>query len=370
MSYAKQVKEFLWNTISDMAENPWLFARNPNADFTRKRKLDFENLMRFLISMQSGTTGHELLKYFDYNTDTASVSAFYQQRRKLLTEAFQFLMFSLNSQFNLKLYKDRYNLIACDGCEFVMPRNPNDLESFFPPTGKSSRGYNMLHATALFDILSKRYLDCIVKPAWDKNEFSAICDFIKRYSYNGFPIFIADRGFASYNFFAHAFDKGFHFLVRAKDLNTKRLLKIQKLPNKVDSWVNIILTRSLSKKSRKHPDLADQYRYVASNVTFDFIQPGSLVEHHLTLRIVRFEIADDVYENIITNLSDDDFTIDEIKFLYNLRWKIELSFRDIKHIIGITNFHSKKLMYIEQEIWARLILLTWPNPRPAPYIIC
>jgi hypothetical protein len=75
---------------------PEQFAKNPDADFSRKHKLDFENLMRLLISMESGTTEHELLKYFDYNINNVlSNSAFYQQRKKLLPDTFAHLMWKV-----------------------------------------------------------------------------------------------------------------------------------------------------------------------------------------------------------------------------------------------------------------------------------
>lgn len=37
------------------------------------------------------------------------------------------------------------------------------------------------------------------------------------------------------------------------------------------------------------------------------------------------------------------------------RWKIELTFRDIKHALGILHFHSKKDLFNLQEIFAHLI---------------
>lgn len=33
----------------------------------------------------------------------------------------------------------------------------------------------------------------------------------------------------------------------------------------------------------------------------------------------------------------------------------ETSFRELKHAIGLTRFHSKKVEYIKQEIWARML---------------
>lgn len=136
----------------------------------------------------------------------------------------------------------------------------------------------------------------------------------------------------------------------------KRLLNIKMLPDYLDTDVDVILTRSKSKKKMMHPELFEQYRYICSGVPFDYIEPGFRDEYPLSLRVVRFEVADGIYENIITNLSVGEVSYDEIKQLYHMRWDIETSFRDLKHTIGATNFHSKKVEYIEQEIWARLIL--------------
>ena len=359
MSYPEQVKSFLWNTISEMAENPWLFARNPNSDFTRKRKLDFENLLRFLISRESGSTNHELLKYFDYESETISVSAFYQQRKKLLPESLQYLLHQLNSKFPFVLYKDKYNLLACDGSEFMIPRNPDDIDTFNPPSGWSSRGFNMIHTISLFDILNKRYLDCVIQPGRKKNEFKAICQIMDRYAYKGTPIFIGDRGFAAYNVYAHAKENGLLFMIRTKDVNIKRLLKMDTLPDILDSKIDIILSHSKSKKNMKRPDLAEQYRYISPGVTFDYVEPKSGDEYPMSLRIVRFEVDNGTFVNIISNLPFNDFSYDEIKHLYSLRWNIEISFRNLKHTIATTYFNSKKVEYIEQEIWARLILFNF-----------
>lgn len=39
-----------------------------------------------------------------------------------------------------------------------------------------------------------------------------------------------------------------------------------------------------------------------------------------------------------------------------MRWGIETSFRDLKYTIGLLHFHSKKVDYILQEIFAGLIM--------------
>ena len=39
-----------------------------------------------------------------------------------------------------------------------------------------------------------------------------------------------------------------------------------------------------------------------------------------------------------------------------MRWGIETSFRDLKYIVGMLKFHSKKSCFVTQEIYAALIM--------------
>jgi len=311
--------------------------------------------------MQSGTTGHELLKYFDYKTDAITNSGFIQQRDKLHPDAMRHLLLRFNDHFTFKLYKGKYQLIACDGCEFNIARNPDDHDTFHPPpAGRTAvKGHNMIHTVSLFDLLNKRYLDCVIQPGRKKNEFRAICDLADRFHYQGCPVFIADRGFSCYNFYAHANVDNIFFLVRAKDINTKRYLNTKTLPDFIDTNVELILTRSQSKKKRSRPDLDDKYRYLCNDVSFDYIENGSSTEYPLSFRVVRVEVAQGVFENLITNIPIDDVSADELKHWYHMRWGIETSFRDLKHTIGTVNFISKKIEFIVQELWARLILFNF-----------
>jgi hypothetical protein len=257
------------------------------------------------------------------------------------------------------LYKGKYQLLASDGSSFTFTRNPLDQDSYFAPDGKTTNGYNQIHVVPIFDILSKRYTDCVVQPIRKKNEFKALCTLIDSHqSPSGVkPIFIADRGFHSLNVFAHAIEHDSYFLVRATDIKMQRLLG-DDLPSKdcFDIQIDRILTRTNSKKKRLHPELSAQYKFVCKDVAFDYIDAEKQQEYPIALRVLRFQISDTGYENIITNLPPDEFPMDEIKGLYHLRWGIETSFRELKYVIGALNFHSQKREYIEMEVWARLLL--------------
>lgn len=264
MTFANQVKQTLLQDISDMAQVLWLFSNHPETDFTRNRKISFQSLIHFYLCMEGGSIRHELLKYFAYDPGTVSNSAFHQQRCKLLPETFPFLFQQFNSHYPFSLYKGKYHLLACDGSSFTFTRNPKDADSYFAPDGKTTNGYNQIHAVALFDLLSKRYCDAVVQPIRRKNEFQALAELIDRYHIpDTIPVFIADRGFHSYNVFAHAIEHGFYFLIRAKDVNMRRLLGDGLADEECfDIQVHQILTRSQSKKKRLHPELEDQYRFI------------------------------------------------------------------------------------------------------------
>ena len=359
MTFPEQVKARLWGHISVMAENPGRFAINPDTDFTRKRKMDFESLLRSIISMEGGSVKHELYKFFDFDPDTLTPSAFYQQRCKIHPDTFPFLAKQFLSFFPATLYRGLYHLVAIDGSEFYIPRNPLDSDSYYPPGGASARGYNLLHVTALYDLTDRVYLDAVIQPGRKKNEYRAICDLMDRYDdRGGIPIFIADRGMSSYNSYAHAIENGLLFVIRTKDLNAMRLLggELSGFPDEFDRVVERILTRTSAKANRAQPEHEGCYRYIAQNADFDFINRNSKDEYCIKLRVLRFKIDDDCYENIVTNLPCDEFSAQDIKFLYGLRWNIESSFRDLKYAIGTVNFHSSGRELINQEIWARLIL--------------
>lgn len=78
--------------------------------------------------------------------------------------------------------------------------------------------------------------------------------------------------------------------------------------------------------------------------------------YELNFRVVRFQISDDTYETILTNLDRAKYPPDKIKKLYALRWGIETSFRDLKYTVGMLDFHSKKTACIKQEIYSHLIM--------------
>ena len=101
-----------------------------------------------------------------------------------------------------------------------------------------------------------------------------------------------------------------------------------------------------------------RYKKLSPRSVFDFLdleKDGKQAVYPMKLRIVRFLLDTGEYECIVTNKRDA-FPPWRIKELYHLRWGIETSFRKLKYSVGLSCFHSKKAEYVEQEIYARVIM--------------
>lgn len=113
--YSKQLKNKLDGIVGEMAECPSLFAKNPDKNFTRSRKIDFQNLIRILLSCGGNSLNKELYDYFKQKGMTVTVSAFVQQREKLLPEGLEYLFHEFNSACRDEKHYNGYRLFAVDG---------------------------------------------------------------------------------------------------------------------------------------------------------------------------------------------------------------------------------------------------------------
>lgn len=359
VKYTKNVKEKLRAIIKEMTKHQWLFVKNPGKDFTRNRKLDFEAMMNLILSMDGNSIYNELLKYCKYTPNVATSSAFVQQREKILPFAFEFLFHEFNQSFNrLKTHKG-YRLLAVDGSALNIAHNPNDSSTYFQST-PDTKGFNQLHLNAMYDLCNKLYVDVCLQPGREENEYRALTDMVDRSKITEKAIIIADRGYESFNVFAHIEQKYFKYVIRVKDVKSKGIAANLKLDDteEIDEEVKLILTRKQTKEVKDQPDL---YRFLSNKTTFDFIDLHKNKFYPMTFRVVRFKISEDSYETLITNLSPEEFSSEELKKLYYMRWGIETSFRELKYAIGLTSFHAKKVTYITQEVFARLVMYNFSS---------
>ena len=354
-NYPKYIKKTLFSVIHDMAKHPENFCRCPEKDFTRNRKLPFEKLLTLLIKMGGHSLRDEMLDCLAFKETPASVSALVQQRSKLLPEALEYLFKEFTSRCHKpKLYKG-YRLLAADGSDLQIFADPNDPDSYYPGAN-GQKHYSLLHINAVYDLLSRTYQDILIQKGRKMNENAALVQMTDRSSIPK-AILIADRNYEAYNGIAHMEKKGWKYLIRIRD-TAGMISPFQFKPAcDLDIWKTITLTRKQTNAFKKmKADEPARYRCLPNSSPFDYIDLHDNQYYDLNVRFVRFRISEDTYETVVTNLSADEFPASEIKHLYNLRWGIETSFRDLKYTIGLKQPVSKKAEYISQEIFARCLM--------------
>ena len=369
------VKQKLDASISQLSEVSWMFSKKPGVYFSRDRKLPFQKMISAILSMEGGTLTSELLKYFGCSANIASSSAFVQQRRKLSEETLPvlFSLFVKKTDFP-KLYKG-LRLIAADGSDIQIPTNPNHTDSYFPgANGQAS--YNMLHLDAMYDLLRHTYMDASLVGQRKVNERSSLCSMVDSSSMEN-VLLIADRGYEGFNLMAHIQEKNWYFLIRIQDiLHSRGIAAGLNLPDEdeFDIPINLSLTTKSTNEVKQLCKNRNKYRCIPSTTEFDYLPKKNrrydpTLFYELRFRIVRFKITEDSYETVITNLDPFAFPPEELKKLYNMRWGIETSFRELKYTVGLLHFHAKKVEYIYQEVFARLIMYNFAELITSPVVI-
>ena len=116
--------------IKEFAEKKEDFCNSPGKDFSRKRKQDFEQIIRSILSLDGGSLTNKILRIHKYSGDAPSVSAFIQQRAKLSETAFPSLFKTINRTFDKDCRYEGYRMIAVDGSHIHVPNNPDDPDSY------------------------------------------------------------------------------------------------------------------------------------------------------------------------------------------------------------------------------------------------
>ena len=358
MNYTpKIIKRILKKCINEISAHPELFAKKPGKDFTRERKLPFDQILKSVLSMTGKSLRGELMEYFNLSNSMPTVSAFVQQRNKLDYSAFQALFHTFTNSVDEQALFKGYRLLAVDGSDLHTPTNKDEPGSYYKGAN-GQKPYNLFHLNALFDLQRKIYIDAVVQESRCGNEHKAFVEMLDRDKSTVPTIYIADRGYESYNNLAHIIEKGQKFLFRFKDRNGYGILSGLDLPNdqEFDVFISLGLTRKQTNEAKK-----SNLKYLSHSVYFDFLPSTTrktvpIIPYYLSFRVVRFKLSEDTYEVLITNLTEDEFSVSELKELYAMRWGIETSFRDLKYSLALSYFHSKKTENILQEVFARLTM--------------
>lgn len=355
MSMLETRNEYFNTLLSEMSTMSSLFSVDSSKDFSRNRILTFKETLSIILGMAGGSLNRELYDHFKTSATIPTSSAFVQARAKILPDAFQFLFNEFNQQCNDKKKYKGYRLLAVDGTDLNIAKNLDDEETYL------KQGFNQLHINALYDLENHTYVDAVIQGKPKTNEIAAICQMLRRNRFENKTIVMADRGYECFNLLelCNRTDN-VDFLIRIKNTGIREIsaLPMCELDKNISIEIRTTQTREdkIAYKNGTAHYLSGKSKFGKYKVskTWDF-EPKCTVD----FRVVRFKITEDTYETIVTSLNRFAFPLSEIKELYHKRWGIETSFRELKYALGLVNLHAKKRQFIEQEIWAKLIMYNY-----------
>lgn len=347
------LKKALERAIVEATDSRNMEHKPEKGHFTRKSALSMDTMVRLLLSMSGGFLDKEL----EEAGVSVSVPAFSQRRSQLPFDLFENVFERFNERCKDTKTYHGYRVLAADGTCINMARNPKAPS--FVQNESNPAGYNQLHANPLYDVMNKTYVHCVVQPQPKADEIGALLFMLNWYDFKEKTLIVADRGYESYNLFAHLMAKPqVDFLIRIKQ-DRSAMREVAKLPmEELDRDISFTITTTQTNEDKKRGYVLlqtrkSETRTYSSNTKAkrrDFPSP-----YPMKFRVVRFQLDTGEYETLATSLPRS-ISLAEIKELYHARWGIETAFRELKYGLGLVNLHGKKDAFVTQEIYAAMTM--------------
>jgi hypothetical protein len=290
----------------------------------RSLSLEIENFVNYLKT----TLGKRDSKSF-------TQSAFIQCRRKINPEVFKHLSNRLTQEFysdndeSIKLWNG-LRLLSVDGSSITLP-NTLELELLYGIRKNQSKSTVVqARASVLYDVLNRFVIDSSLSSLETCENVLAI-EHLK-YAIIG-DLIIYDRGYPSFYLMFYHYEKGIHFLIRAKkDFNnqTKKF------------YESGAYSAVVAIKPGKNTDLSDKpYKKDA----------------FITVRLVRVDLPNGTSEILITSLIDNEcYPTNVFKDLYAKRWGVETFYDELKNKIKAEHFSGYSQHSILQDFYAAIFV--------------
>lgn len=342
MKQGRKGTDFIRNQLE--LELNYELLRNKATDFTRKRKIGPKEIILYNLNKKGLSTKMEEYQFFKITGyESISTPGMLKQREKLNPYIFEYLNDGLLDVYyrecknEMKLYKG-YILTATDGSEFEIPNTKTSKDCF----EKTTSGIKRAEATArakvsiVIDILNKFVLDTqIAKNRTNDKKLSKIHrekiqQKLKEYKI----ISIKDRGYTSVEDMYYSIKNNIKFIQRLDSRMFNREIKQMKSNDEI---IEIEYEYNRIKYFKETaPELYDYY-----------INGGTI-----KVRAIKIELESET-EILLTNL---DFSYEEIKELYNLRWSVESTYHQLKENLKIETISSGKEIIVRQEILSQMLV--------------
>lgn len=333
------------NDIRNKSKNNEIY-KNKNTVFIRKRKMEFNDFVWYLIMQKGRTTSMELDEYLKNKNGTYEISiskqAFSKQRKNLKPQIFIDIYkdyledFYHNYPEEVKTYKG-YNVCAIDGSLFEIPNTKELREEYkTQKNGSGKRVAARARVSGIYDVENGFMIDALIKDCGTSEKelakmnvenASKILDLNK-------TIVIFDRGYPGVDLIWYLEKIKVKYIFR---LHNQMYEREKRLMKKDDEWVDLKIS---SDRLRKVPD--------------EKAQEELKKEKNLKVRISKVILDTGEIEYLLTNIDENIIKLEEMKEVYFKRWQIEIGYDILKNKLHLENFTGKSKITIEQDFYAQI----------------
>ena len=321
-------------------------GRKNSKYFTRKRKMDFEKLIHYILNKKGLCTNMEINNFFNKINEETEMSAqsLLDQRLKLNPEIFVDLNIEYLRGFydeyrntDVKTYKG-YLLKAIDGSDFEIPNTSktkkeygavkNQVGEIIPRTSVSMC-YDLLNQY-IIDVIPEKYRTSELKMA--KSHMDKDNKITREYK----SIYVMDRNYVSLEFIIHMKKNNINFVSRLQSTYYQK--EIKSMEN-FDEIIELQHTRDrLNKRYFKNEGLREYAREQKST----------------KVRIIKYILNTGEVEYLITNIEN--LSYGDIVEIYKKRWGIETLYYSLKSKLQIEKFTSSNKTIIEQDLYSGVLV--------------
>jgi hypothetical protein len=323
--------------------------------FTRNRKLPFQKLITFILSIVASgkSSGVDIKSGLFFKSarrsglwpdaDAVHRSALTKARGKVPWTVFRDLLhkavelaYSLWPKTPVFLWRGM-SVFACDGSKFDLPATELLRKEFDPHSGLQFEGrghFPQCLVTTVVDVFRRLVVARSVVSIHDseRQQAKALLSHIPRGA-----VLLFDRGYPGYDLIAYLREhyEGF-FVFRCPAQSTFPAVEAFVASGKPQDYILITPSNNylqgLSPRQRKKAKV-------------------------IQLRVIRLESPDGTVSVLLTNLLNNrQFPTPDIVNLYFRRWEVENHYRDEKVTLEIETFHSKTPDGIRQELFAAAVM--------------
>ncbi len=337
----RELKLFL-DLVSSDSDIRKLVTQN-ESDFIRERKLPLKRIAGIILNMPKRSLSIEIQEFFDSLEDSSgscTKGAFSLQRSKLKPLFFQVWNKWLVDNFynyygeNVKRWRG-FRLQAVDGSTAYL-LNKKEILNHFGTHGNQHVSTPLARVMQIHDVLNDITVWGDMYPI-EQSERAIMAKQVSHLHHESLTLF--DRGFAGYGLMYLMMNEETprHFVIRCTATFNKEVIEFGR-----------------SGKRSKVIQFKPSYKAIKMLRNNGYIVTSDTT---INVRAVQINLPNGEQEILLTDLYDEKlYSIEDLKFLYGLRWGIETAYYKQKNQQQMEQFSGHRVICIQQDYAAGLFV--------------